>query len=141
MNRITTTAGLASPAAARDLRAQYTIPFARRGRTREQGILPTNESADRHIMNQRKKRQDLSAQLDRIAAELADGDRFEEKNQRTSLLSVLKNTNHKGDLLEQALAEESFEFWGDQDPWRLDIVPRPGATRLGQQRQAQEIAA
>jgi len=56
-------------------------------------------------------------------------------------LSNIPDNDHKGDLLEQAIAEESFEFWGDQDPWRLDITPRPGATRLGQQRQAQEIAA
>ncbi len=30
-------------------------------------------------------------------------------------LSNVPDNDHKGDLLEQALAEESFEFWGDCD--------------------------
>lgn len=55
-------------------------------------------------MNNRKKRQDLSAQLDRITAELDDSDRVEEKTQRTSLLSVLKNYTISRFRFGQALA-------------------------------------
>lgn len=55
-------------------------------------------------MNKLNKRQDLSAQLDRIAAELDDSDRLEEKNQRTSLLSALKNYTTSRFRFGQALA-------------------------------------
>ncbi len=57
-------------------------------------------------------------------------------------LRNVPNNDHKCQLLEQAIAEESFEVWGDQDPWGLDIIPRPGGKTLdGQQPQAQEMAA
>jgi len=54
-------------------------------------------------MNNRKKRHDLSAQLDRITAELDGSDRVEEKTQRTSLLSALKNYKASRFRLGQAL--------------------------------------
>ena len=57
-------------------------------------------------------------------------------------LSNVPDNDHKCDLLEQSIAEESFEVWGDQDPWRFDITPRPGARTLDdQQHRPREIAA
>jgi len=55
-------------------------------------------------MKNLNKRQDLSAELDRITAGLDDRDRVEEKNQRTSLLSVLRNYTTSRFRFGQALA-------------------------------------
>jgi hypothetical protein len=57
-------------------------------------------------------------------------------------LANIPHNDHKWELLVEAISEESFEVWGDRDPWTSVITPRPGARTLdGRQRQAQEMAA
>ncbi len=57
-------------------------------------------------------------------------------------LAKVSDNHLKWDLLQKAISEESFEVWGEREPWTSVITPTPGARTLdGRQRQVQEVAA
>ncbi len=100
---------------------------------------PTQEEAQDIVQQsvsstKQQKGKDTMSEDERIVRGLRQGIRRWLRN--------VPDTDRKCDLLEQSIAEESFEVWGDQDPWGLDIIPRPGARKLDdQQSQALEMAA